>query len=177
MSQKSADNPNRDPAQPVAVRWIWRLALLLVFLYAFRAYQQQGVISGPVKPLFGEALNGAPVAPKPLAGRVGVIHFWATWCEVCRTMNGSVAAVSRDFPVVTVASLSGSKEQVGGYLRTNRLSFPVLVDSEGRLAVSYGVAAFPTTIVVDKKGKIRFTEIGYTTEIGLRARLWLASKL
>ena len=55
------------------------------------------------------------------------------------------------------------------------LEFPVIVDSLGRLANMYRVKGVPTNYIIDAKGNIRTVEVGYTTEIGLRIRMWLAS--
>jgi len=90
-------------------------------------------------------------------------------------MADNVEAVARDYRVVTVASQSGDSDRVRAYVAENKLSFPVLNDPDGRLARNYGVSAFPTTFVIDKSGKIRHAEVGYTTEIGLRFRLFLSN--
>lgn len=157
-------------------RWVVKFVLIIALLYAFRLYQQHGLTGGRAKPLPGETLNIAQTTRDTQRDRSRIIHFWATWCEVCKAMNGNIAALSAEKNVVTVASLSGNAEQVRDYLRDNRLTMPVVVDPRGRLAASYGVNAFPTTMVVDKKGKIRLAEVGYTTEIGLRVRLWLVER-
>jgi len=50
----------------------------------------------------------------------------------------------------------------------------VLNDPDGVIATRWGVRAVPASFIVDGAGQIRFVEIGYTTGIGLRLRLWLA---
>ena len=50
-------------------------------------------------------------------------------------------------------------------------------DPDGRLAGAWGVHAVPATFIVDTNGEIRFVEVGYTTGLGLRLRLWLAEHL
>ena len=47
-------------------------------------------------------------------------------------------------------------------------------DPEGHLAAAWGVRAVPASFVVDRAGEVRFNEVGYTSELGLRARLWMA---
>jgi hypothetical protein len=49
----------------------------------------------------------------------------------------------------------------------------VVLDPDGALAQRYGVRAFPTTFFIDARGRIRHVEVGYTTWLGLEARLWL----
>jgi alkyl hydroperoxide reductase subunit AhpC len=91
-------------------------------------------------------------------------------------MANNVESVSRDHPVIAVASLSGSHEDVAEYLQGQGVTIPAVVDPEGQLASAYGVHAYPTSFIVDRTGEIRFAEVGYTTEAGLRLRLWLAER-
>ena len=49
-----------------------------------------------------------------------------------------------------------------------------LRDPAGRIARSFGVRAFPTSFFVDGEGQIQAREVGYTSTLGLRGRLWLA---
>jgi thiol-disulfide isomerase/thioredoxin len=177
MSKGFSQGPDSVGKRHFWNRWGFKLFLILALFYAFRFYQQQGLSGEQVKTLPGQTLNGAKASIEDFRGRPRIIHFWATWCEVCKSMDGNIAALSVRDSVVTVASLSGTAEQVGFYLRSNGLKIPVVIDPNGRLAASYGVRAFPTTLVVDKRGKIRFAEVGYTTETGLRVRLWLAEQV
>ena len=51
---------------------------------------------------------------------------------------------------------------------------PVLMDQDGKLARRWGVNGVPATFIVDRAGKIVHASKGYSTEVGLRIRLWLA---
>jgi len=148
--------------------------VLLVLILGIRAWQQSGTASGPAPALAGELLDGKPVALAAFAGQPVLVHFWATWCPICRAEQGSIDALARDAPVITVAMQSGSREEVVQFLRKEALSFPVLNDPDGVLAAQWGVRAVPASFIVDGAGQIRFLEIGYTTGVGLRLRLWLA---
>ncbi len=148
--------------------------MLLVLILGIRAWQQSGTASGPAPALAGELLDGKPVALAAFAGKPVLVHFWATWCPICRAEQGSIDALARDVPVITVAMQSGSRAEVIQFLRKETLSFPVLNDPDGVLAAQWGVRAVPASFIVDGAGQIRFLEIGYTTGVGLRLRLWLA---
>ena len=103
-----------------------------------------------------------------------LVHFWATWCPICRAEQGSIDALARDTPVITVAMQSGDRNAVVQHLRKEELNFPVLNDPDGVIAAQWGVRAVPASFIVDGAGQIRYVEVGYTTGIGLRLRLWLA---
>jgi len=160
-----------------ARRWRRRaveVLVLLVLILGIRAWQQSGTASGPAPALAGELLDGKPVALAAFAGKPVLVHFWATWCPICRAEQGSIDALARDVPVITVAMQSGSREEVIQFLRKEALSFPALNDPVGVIAAQWGVRAVPASFIVDGAGQIRFLEIGYTTGVGLRLRLWLA---
>jgi len=63
---------------------------------------------------------------------------------------------------------------VSQYMRENGLDFPVLLDESGLLSVAWGVRGVPSSFIIDADGQIRHLAVGYTTELGLRFRLWLA---
>jgi peroxiredoxin len=56
-----------------------------------------------------------------------------------------------------------------------QLTFPVMLDSSGELARSFGVKGVPTSFILAPDGEISFVETGYSTELGLRLRLWLST--
>ncbi|MCU7916215.1 MAG: redoxin domain-containing protein [Candidatus Thiodiazotropha sp. (ex Gloverina cf. vestifex)] len=76
--------------------------------------------------------------------------------------------------MVTVAMQSGDERELTKYLQTQSLAFPVISDPQSRIANTWGVKGVPTVYVLDTQGNIRFVSVGYTTLLGLKARLWLA---
>lgn len=156
----------------------WRLAIqlgvIVVVLLAVRAWTQREMASGPVPPLQGRLLDGTAFTLADRPARPLLIHFWASWCPVCRLEEASIAALSRDHAVVTVAMQSGPDAAVQAYLDEQGLTFPVLNDPDGELARRFGVRGVPSSFVVDARDRIVFRETGYTTGPGLRLRLWLA---
>ncbi len=161
----------------------WRGLLLNVLLFAavvvgIRTWQHRDMPSGPAPALQGVTLAGQPYALPAHPGKPMLVHFWATWCPVCRSEQGSIAALAQADPgVITVAMQSGSREAVVRHMREQGIAFPVVNDADGALAEAWGVHAVPASFIVDAEGRIRFVEVGYTTETGLRLRLWLAGLL
>lgn len=104
-------------------------------------------------------------------GRPVVLHFWGTWCPVCRAEASNIDTIAKSYEVVTVAVNSGSTEAVQAYMDKHNLHYRVINDPEGRLAAQYRVSLFPTTFIYDSSGKLRFTETGYSTTVGILTRL------
>ena len=102
-----------------------------------------------------------------------MIHFWATWCPICALEEQNIEKISKDFEVITIASQSGSNEEIKDYLEKNNLSFKVVNDEDGDLSNHFKVNAFPTTFIYEEKKNLKFSEVGYTSTFGLYLRmLW-----
>lgn len=108
-------------------------------------------------------------------GRPVAIHIWAEWCPFCKLEEGSVTRVAADWPVLTVASRSGNAAQVTRYMARQQLPWVASLDPKGDVSKAYGLMSVPAWVVLDADGHIRSVASGYTTELGMRARLWWAS--
>jgi len=122
-----------------------------------------------VSKLFGMAYDSSVKPDEPY-----VLHFWATWCPVCRAEAGNIDALAKEAKVITVAVKSGGLQKIDAYKREHGLSFPVINDQNGAVAEAFRINVFPTTIIVGRDGKVFWAETGYTTTWGLKFRLWLA---
>ena len=158
-------------------RWM-RIAIeasvIILIIVAVRSWMQRDMISGPGPEFQDDLLNGGTYAFLADKRRPLLVHFWATWCPVCRLEQQSIQSISEDYPVITIAMQSGEAEEVIAYLRQENLQFPVINDPEGMLAQRFGVRAVPSSFIIDKNNTIVFRETGFTTGVGLRLRLWLA---
>lgn len=157
-----------------AVKFILHVALVLLVYTSFKVYTQRNLIQGPAPQLDGASLKSRPFNIRSFAGQPVLLHFWATWCPVCKLEQDNISSLSRNHAVVTVALNSGSRSEVSRYLEEHHLDFPVLVDEDGRIAERYGVQGVPTSFFIDAGGNIAFTEVGYTTYWGLLFRFWMA---
>jgi thiol-disulfide isomerase/thioredoxin len=107
-------------------------------------------------------------------GRAVALHFWAEWCPICRMEEGSISAVQKDWPVLAVAMQSGDAARVQAVMNGRGLPWLSAVDADGSVARRYGLSSVPAFIVMDAQGRIRQASVGYTTELGMRLRLWWA---
>jgi len=154
------------------------LLVALGIFGALQAWLTREVVRGPLPaldaPLITEA-GGEAHAWRAAHGSNGhVLYVWATWCAVCKLIEGNVDAVARDAPVLTVAMQSGAAADVARHLQTRGHRWATINDRDGAIARRLGVGAVPTLIFVDRQGVVRSVTQGYTTELGIRARLWWA---
>jgi thiol-disulfide isomerase/thioredoxin len=134
------------------------------------------MVSGAAPALQGVTLAGQRYQLPAHPPRPVLVHFWATWCPVCRAEQGSIAAIAEDADVISVAMQSGPPAEVAGYVKEQGIVFPVLNDADGSISNAWGVHAVPASFIIAPDGQIQFVEVGYTTEVGLRLRLWWAGR-
>jgi len=104
-------------------------------------------------------------------GKLLLVHFWATWCPTCRLEASNIETVSGKYEVLTIAVNSGDNATIQTYMHDRDLHFRVVNDNKGTWARQFHVEAYPTTFIYDTKGNLRFTEVGYTSTVGLLGRL------
>jgi thiol-disulfide isomerase/thioredoxin len=104
-----------------------------------------------------------------------LVHFWGTWCPVCKLEASNIDAISKSYEVITIAVDSKDNENIKKYLEDNNVNFKVHNDTQSKIANSYNIAVYPTSFIYDKNGKLIFTEVGYTSTLGLKLRMWWAN--
>jgi len=184
-------SPSQWPARWMAswrqnwVSHLGTLALFLVLYFGIHAWQTRSIPSGaaPVfsAPLADPQATGGTLSTVDLAnwraahpGQAVALHFWADWCPICRTEEHSISRIDRDWPVLSVAMQSGNAARVQAILTQRDLAWQTAIDSDGLIAKRYGLASVPALVVIDPQGQIRFAAVGYTSEVGMRLRLWWA---
>ncbi len=100
-----------------------------------------------------------------------LIHFWATWCPICKIEASNIETLSKKFEVITIAVDSGTQDEIQSYLQEHNLSFKVIDDFDKHYASKYNISVYPTTFIYDKNRNLLFSEVGYTSTIGLYLRM------
>jgi thiol-disulfide isomerase/thioredoxin len=103
-------------------------------------------------------LDGADIALKDYRGKVVFLNFWATWCGPCRDEMPSMQVLyetlaDQGLEIVAVNVLEPA-DTAAGFVNEFGFTYPVLLDSDGRISLSYGVRAFPTTYILDRDGNV-----------------------
>jgi thiol-disulfide isomerase/thioredoxin len=112
-----------------------------------------------------ESLAGKSVSLSSYKGSLVFLSFWATWCGPCKQELPSAQALygklkSKGFLIVAVDVMEDNKT-VSAFVKANGMTFPVLLDSDGRVGGEYDARSIPTNYIVDRTGKILARIVGY----------------
>ncbi len=94
---------------------------------------------------------------KDYRGQVILINFWATWCVPCRIEMPSLEKLYRRFRSQEFIVLAVSIDKAGGvkeFVDERNLSFPILLDREGKAEKLYQSHTIPITYVVARSGHV-----------------------
>ena len=120
-------------------------------------------------------VSGNPVRLRDLRGQVVLINLWATWCPPCLAEMPDLAAVynahkSEEFLILGVDDQE-RRETVVDFLAHNPLPYPILLDTDSRVARAYGVSFLPASFLIDRRGILRATMAGQSSRAKLEAAI------
>lgn len=149
------------------------LALFLVLTFGAAAVRV-GVKVGESAPNFKLTnLAGKEVSLADFKGKAVVLNFWATWCPPCRAELPDFQKEhkeAKDFVILTVNEQE-DKKTVQSFMDKGKYTFPVLLDTQGKVGNLYQVRGIPTTYFIDKKGVIVDVTVGALTGSQLRQKI------
>lgn len=121
----------------------------------------------PFAPAFSfTALDGTPVSLESLHGKVALLDFWATWCPPCRESVPTLLTLHKRFanqPVEFIGISADANEQAWRkFVADHHMDWPDYLDSNGAVQEDFSVDSYPTYIVIDRAGLIRFRRSGFS---------------
>ena len=111
------------------------------------------------------AAVGDPVSLAGLKGQVVLINFWASWCGPCRQEMPILDQLYKKYKAAGFTLLGVNVEPKSGdaisFLKATPVSFPILFDTQSKVSNLYEVSGMPSTVIVDRKGNVRYVHHGY----------------
>jgi peroxiredoxin len=132
---------------------------------------------GPAPDLVGPTLEGGEFRLRDHLGDVVVLNVWASWCAPCRAEAPALESVWRevqDDGVQFVGLDTRDTEAAAlAFLETYGVTYPNVFDADGRLQLLFSDTlppqAIPSTVVVDREGRVAGRILGRVTEATLTA--------
>ena len=114
-------------------------------------------------------LDGRTLKLSELKGHGIVLDFWATWCGPCRASMPSLSAMQERYGgkglvVIGLSVDEGEPQQVKRFADRLKVRFPIAM-AEEQVLDDYGpIRAIPTTVFIDRNGRIVRRVVGYVDE-------------
>ena len=150
------------------------LALVgLLLLSSCNRSNEVGLNPGDLAPQFSlQDLSGRPVSISDFRGKTVLLNFWASWCAPCaEEMPGlqSLYASLKDkgFIVVAVA-VDDQESAVKSFRDRVGITFPILIDKDGKVRDRYKVNGFPESFLLDNAGKLTLFPDPESSALSLR---------
>ena len=115
-----------------------------------------------------ELLDGKSFDVAAEHGNVVFLNLWATWCGPCRFEIPELQKLHTDnaakgFKVVGVSLDDSGKENVQQFVTEHSMTYPVALDPDGKLANIFQTTVIPTSVLIDRNGKIVWKKYGAIT--------------
>jgi peroxiredoxin len=155
------------PAKELLVtRCIVRMALFAMLLLLQHPASAGATTVGDQAPDFAlPASVGGNVRLSEHRGEVVLLTFWSSRCAICATQLaqlGDLQTTYRSAGLVTLAvSVDDDLRRATQFARSHPARFPLLLDRRKDVSRAYGIERLPTTVLIDRRGRVRFLQSDY----------------
>jgi cytochrome c biogenesis protein CcmG/thiol:disulfide interchange protein DsbE len=156
------------------------VAGVTICLVAVLATRSAGENTTAASPLLGKpapaidstSLGGAKVSLASYRGRYVVLNFFASWCQPCQLEEPQLVEFvaqhqGASAPAVLGVVFSDSAGNAAAFARSNGVTWPLVTDPAGLVALAYGVANPPDSFLVAPDGRVVAHVVGGVTASGL----------
>ena len=124
-----------------------------------------GPTGGPPPAFTLAARAGQDVSLAQYKGQVVMLNFWASWCGPCRQEMPLLESIYRKYGKMGFTMIGVNVEPdsnaANEWLKATPVSFPILYDRDSKVSKLYDVAGMPSTVIIDRTGKLRVLHRGY----------------
>jgi peroxiredoxin len=130
-----------------------------------------GVAGAAVTPSAGApdftlpSLDGPNLRLQEQRGHVVMINFWATWCGPCRVEMPHLSRLYEKYRgsgfTVLAVNIDEDPQKAASLAKQLGMKFPVLLDREKKVSRLYDLSTMPSTVLVDRDGRVRYVHRGY----------------
>ena len=110
-------------------------------------------------------LSGSNMRLQEQRGQVVLVNFWATWCGPCRKEMPHLNRIADKYKssglVLLGVNVDDDVRNAADLSAKLGVKFPVLLDTDKKVSRLYDLNSMPSTMVIDRSGKVRFVHRGY----------------
>ncbi len=131
---------------------------------------QAASINKPAPAFTLKDINGADVSLADSKGKeIVFVNFWATWCPPCNQEFPQLSDLADEYKAkgvrVLAINIDKKRDVVDKFLaklKSKPDAMKILLDPGSTVVAAYDIEAMPSSFIIDKKGDIRFSHLGYT---------------
>lgn len=124
-----------------------------------------GSEGGPAPQFTLAARGGHDISLAQYRGQVVMLNFWASWCGPCRQEMPLLEGIYKKYNKLGFTLLGVNVEPdaqaADDWLKATPVSFPILYDKDSKVSKLYDVGGMPSTVFIDRSGKLRKLHRGY----------------
>ncbi len=103
-------------------------------------------------------LDGQELSLSDFRGKYVLLNFWASWCPPCKAEMPELhdyykTYQNRNFTLLAI-NVNDDPANAAAFIQANGFTFPVGLDTNGRVFNSYGGSALPTSFLIDPNGNL-----------------------
>lgn len=122
-------------------------------------------VGQPMPAFSAPMLDGSTFDIARERGNVVFLNLWATWCGPCRYEIPELEKLHQEhgpqrFKVVGVSVDEGGDQIVRDFVAEQKVSYPIVLDPQSRLSVILNTVILPTSVIVDRSGKVVWKKFG-----------------
>jgi len=122
-------------------------------------------VGDPMPPYSAKYLDGKPLTIAAEKGNVVFLNVWATWCGPCRFETPELQSLQNQYAakglkVIGISVDEGETEAVKTFVAEQKITYPIALDPEQRIANLVQTTVLPTSLLIDRNGKIVWRQIG-----------------
>ncbi len=141
------------------------LKLIAILIVSGITSASSGEANGPAPAFTLASISGQAASLNQYKGQVVMVNFWATWCGPCQQEMPLLDQMYKKFKPTgfTLLGVNVDKDvpTVKDLLTRKPVAFPILLDPTNQVSKAYHVNDMPSTVIIDRKGDIRYVHRGY----------------
>ena len=136
-----------------------RIVILFTVLSSLQLYGQSKIDKPAGNLEFAKILNSEKTSNKlsDFKSKMVILDFWATWCAPCIAsfphLEGLQNKFVNEIKIITVTD--ESEERINKFLQKRKMSLPIVIDKERKLASEFPHRSIPHTVIIDENGIVK----------------------
>jgi peroxiredoxin len=164
--------------------WAFLIASAGILVPTGAAAEKVGPVVGKKAPDFildSLAAKNVELYPVVKENKVTVVNFWGIWCPYCVREIPELVDFYNQYHQrgveILAVNVGDNSKDIPPFAKKNKMIyFPILIDKNNAVSERYQITGFPTTVIIDRQGKITDIIVGATDQATLASKVGAALK-